>query len=456
VSSIELDLKLASGWPWTTVINTLAVDSQIAFVNFRSKLDGKNSTAGDDSGNVYKNVKPEVVIKAYSEVFTVKNKFDTPHGLGLTLKYLRVGDLADLTPCSTEIFKCKKCGYKLVRMLDRFLKYTLVSQKAFSFNKTNQLREFKNIIAETEETWAKDLPIVQTILDTLKTNRDYTAFKNIEGKQKRRKETLISYDSVDVKLYKLFGSSYEYSIKLRDSKHCDDCKIGYEELLSKKYGLGLADIKQIENYWKDNYKRLHFEIPILEKAMQTAEEYLEKLNAPLVIDWKAETSRNVTLFDLTKDLLQWNGKEISLNNHGLNSRFLTLITCENYLRQYDLGRELNKSEVQDIVYEHLNEGTIEVPPTYRNAYEYEQISEKNALDLDKFESLMKEFYPKVKYELLNGIVIKIEWNEVEPVEEEEEEEENLSEISQIPYDPNFGKEEEDLEGLGEVEEIVKT
>jgi hypothetical protein len=101
---------------------------------------------------------------------------------------MRIGDLSDVTPCSTEVFECE-CGYKMVRMLFRVLRYLPLAIKARNLS-AKELLFYRTELARGEEAWGKNLPIIQTFLDKINANTEPDQkFRQTKPKEKLPKTT---------------------------------------------------------------------------------------------------------------------------------------------------------------------------------------------------------------------------------------------------------------------------
>jgi hypothetical protein len=289
---VELNLKekLASGNAATSLINTLAVDSVLSFAFYRKGIEVRKCTSGDDSMIAVKDLRG--VENALAEVFNQKGKEDIPHGLGLVLKYVRVGTLEDVTPCSTEVFKCQDCGYKMIRQLDRFFNFTCISDKAMTLS-DKQLLHYKHLIKITEESWCKGMPLIQPIMDMLNYDKyDPQAFNKLV-KPKSYKPTdftphiIENFDVSEELLIALMGKAYLYSQRDRISIKLPCCNRAFLNRLEIKYGLTEQDTINIVEHIKNN--QINYEpSDVMTNLLKTGETYLEKLILIPKIDWNIE------------------------------------------------------------------------------------------------------------------------------------------------------------------------
>jgi len=288
VAVLKLKEKLGSGQGYTTDINTLLVRLLLWFIAHRNHFKTDSSTSGDDSVAAYDSLSKEQIVKAYSEVFTPKGKEHIPHGLGVTLKYMRIGDIADITPCSTEVFVCK-CGPKVVRQLERFCKFTGVAQKALGL-KPKELDEYCTIKMEGEAAWGGTLPIIRAYIAKIGNRGKYGLLQ----KKGKPKET-VEYDKKYEIYYKpkktdhdfkemIFGKDYAYTYGEREHSLCSECPRSYQQFLFDKYNLTENDIKMIENQIALLEFGKPFDTTLLDNAFDYRNKYLTSINYEPLLD----------------------------------------------------------------------------------------------------------------------------------------------------------------------------
>jgi hypothetical protein len=282
---MELWQKLPSGDGLTTTINTVMIDSIHKFIKHINKNQTHNLTAGDDSVQLLHSYDLNATLKIYKQVFTAKNVKDLPWGLGLILKYLRVGKLVDSTPCSTELYKCK-CGYKMVRMLDRFMRYTIVSTKCLSYS-DQQLKGYNYAVAEGILKWGKGLDIFQDLADYYFRIGDKECLKYVIQGEKREKLGDLDEDMVAIysknelkidQINNIFGKNTHYSILERDSEKCVYCPESWRERMITKYKITPGLLIQIKELINTADVNKPIDTTLLEIAFSEANEYIEKLN----------------------------------------------------------------------------------------------------------------------------------------------------------------------------------
>jgi len=219
------------------------IDAMHKFMKHKYKYKSENITAGDDSTMAFMTEDTDRVLNGFKDSFTNLENSDLPHGSGLVLKYLRIGEIVDATPCSTELFKCQDCGYKMIRQLDRFLRYTTVSRKALQYS-NSELMLYKGVIAEGINKWANDLPIFRAL--TKRFQKESCGLNNykllLKGKEKERIP-----ESTDIKVLNLirhnqdledcqqiYGKQEGYGVHERISEKCKNCIEAWELRLFKK------------------------------------------------------------------------------------------------------------------------------------------------------------------------------------------------------------------------------
>jgi hypothetical protein len=285
--------KLASGKPYTTILNTTMILSILEFTHEIGKLGPLVcSTSGDDSVAFYpKNVDDSAIVRAYSTVFNSDSNRGVPNGLGLVLKYMRIGNLTDATPCSTAAFRCND-HYKIVRPLDRVL-LQLPAAKNMEGLSSEQQKMYKTVIALGEEQWGAGLPIIDAIIQKLKCDPNIT-LDNLPSKQGEIREKIACDEQIynevynntsntdkAIKILEYIGKDQFHSFMTKQDKICSQCPKNYRTHLMKVYNLQEDDITELENnIAKCNYsERLDSFIPM--KIYENSTRYYEKLNVPL-------------------------------------------------------------------------------------------------------------------------------------------------------------------------------
>lgn len=264
--------KLCSGVNFTTDINTIAMCAIHSFIAYRAKIETRKKCSGDDCTICFKPETLQAFIKSYREVFSESATSDIPHGLGLIMKYFRVGELVDCTICSTEVFKCDECGYKMIRNLERFIKFTPWSHATLSMD-FKHIEQYKRDLAVSDLKWCNSLSIFKAL--TKRFMVPFEKLKPIKGKVKKIKEKLID-DLIDYKehLHKNSDQSYECQFRISEKKEC--CSKAWNERLLHKYGITDYHIKQIElEILSCNYTT-GFSYKCIESNFAIANAYLEK------------------------------------------------------------------------------------------------------------------------------------------------------------------------------------
>jgi hypothetical protein len=288
--------KLASGKPYTTILNTTMILSILEFTHEIGKLGPLVcSTSGDDSVAFYPdNIEDRTIVQAYSRVFNSDANRGVPNGLGLVLKYMRIGRLTDATPCSTAAFKCVD-HYKIVRPLDRVL-LQLPAAKNMEGLSAEQQKIYKTVVALGEEQWGSGLPIIDSIIQKLKCDPSIT-LDNLPSKQGDIREKIPCneeifnevYNNVNtsdkaIRILEYIGKDQFHSFMTKQDKICKYCPLNYRKHLMKVYNLQEDDIIELENnIAKCTYSsRLDSFIPL--KIYENGVKYYEKLNVPMQFD----------------------------------------------------------------------------------------------------------------------------------------------------------------------------
>jgi len=173
--------KMPSGVAYTTMLNTIIMDALHQYASYISGVPIKSKSQGDDCCIAFRRGDEIPLTKAFAAIYSDQKNGDTPHGIGLTLKYFYIGNLEDATICSTEVFKCKTCGYKMIRDLQRYFKYVNYSRSALALSKVEK-QQYCNDLAEADNKWAQGLPLFRAIIDKLTTEKIY--IKPKKGKVK--------------------------------------------------------------------------------------------------------------------------------------------------------------------------------------------------------------------------------------------------------------------------------
>lgn len=220
--------------------------------------------AGDDnSTGIVKTIPTEVVKEAYYKVYIQAKYTKNPlsyvhikHGLGLTMKYLLIGETEDITFCSTNTFFCKTCGnHRVIRKLDRFLELTPWSNSILKLS-NDQRETYKYNLAVANDCWMRNLPIYRILnryLYLSKPGKDY----NLDGPMKKTmpltKEDIIIQDKFFIRenvsrverMSRLFGKD-KYAMIGRTQNLLDCCVNACYDDYAYKYGWSRDDVDMIE------------------------------------------------------------------------------------------------------------------------------------------------------------------------------------------------------------------
>lgn len=260
VELIELGYYLKTGCTQTgnmdtTFANTLRQCLYVRFVNerrlFLKTEDYELTTSGDDFTNMLPMYLPnERISEAYYSVFS-KQKTGK-HGLGQVLKFLKFTDLSGIDFCSTETYYDPIEGYKIIRMIPRFMTLTAWSQKALGMTVSEQ-RDYMISLHEANKLWIGDLPILSQYNDLLLAYANQLPATTNKVKAGRAKKTLptdpavaaiyAQFDTTIEQLTPIFGQSEAYAMAPRRSSK--NSTIGYYKMLEDRYKLTKVDVDHI-------------------------------------------------------------------------------------------------------------------------------------------------------------------------------------------------------------------
>lgn len=253
LATAELGTKRCSGDPQTTFGNTVNMIMPIRFIMEHQM--GLPSTqymlkiAGDDGEVLHRDslLDNRYITKKFYEVFT-PHKNQVVFGLGLSLKYLKFGDAYDSDFCSTESFHCEKCGFKIIRMLSRFIALMPYSLKIDKLTLIQQLIYLK-ALKESNDFWIGNLPIFKQYNELLY----HKAVLNVNLIMPPKFS--ISPDKYDdnvgeqltpaLSILKQLDPDTFYSTQTRVSSKCEFCVIGFKKMLNIRYGISDINIDNI-------------------------------------------------------------------------------------------------------------------------------------------------------------------------------------------------------------------
>jgi len=300
--AIELWEKMMSGQGYTTILNTLLMCSILSFIEYRSKLIMDGTVAGDDA-SIVSGENRDKIIACFAEVFSSKADMDNPRGLGLMLKYLRVGELVDATPCSTELFDCPRCGIKMVRMLEKVIYNTPYSMKAMNCS-IKQRKNLMAAIAECGLAMGGRLPILDAYFKRLRfgITPDYNvlpdSYNHITLELDHPpyfKEEVLNQKEKWMRAWNHTGNFID-----RENSFCHDCPKAYAERLLVKYGLTPTCIALIEEtIWQWTFEKHDYDL--LNQAFAIGKAYLERLNVTVNLPEPISHLKNV----LNKQDFDW-------------------------------------------------------------------------------------------------------------------------------------------------------
>lgn len=269
IATVTILAQVFSGTSDTTMSNTLLNTILCRFVN-ECYLNLTNTqydllSKGDDNINaIPAYVTTEQIRVAYQTVF-VPNHITTyepnllyiNHGLGITLKFLTVGDTEDIDFCSTSTFYCTNCQtHRITRKLDRFIGLIPWSNSVVALNHKGREAYMQNLF-ESNLQWMRNLPIFRALNAHLQTNCTYNY--TINGLKKR---TLIlspedelwyqqhfckKKDNELETLISKFSRDEAYSIHVRQQTLNKCCTEAYYTYLDSHYGLERSVVDLIES-----------------------------------------------------------------------------------------------------------------------------------------------------------------------------------------------------------------
>jgi len=267
--------RLDSGTRWTAIENTLLIDWLTSYVMEEIlAVDYLGTISGDDGAVMIIPMHVEPIRAAFGTVFTKPNTEGM--GIGLFMKYLVIGELSDMRPCSTEIYFCEGCNsYKCTRILPKFIKSVPYSIKALSLSSL-ELKGYINVVKDCQEAWNKGLPIHRAINDIMTYDVEYTIK---EGPKKEIRPRLIQEDLYNTnedfdKYSRLLGKDAAWTIAERKTTNKNCCIDAYQINLRVKYDLKQQDIQVLENEIRSSNLNT-YSSNILEVAFEYNEKYLQ-------------------------------------------------------------------------------------------------------------------------------------------------------------------------------------
>jgi len=179
VASTLVDGTVGSGYPDTTLMNTLRMASFIEFMIYKAGLDAKLLVKGDDFVIFVKNAGDyDLLTNQFRLYWSNKGEnLNKEFGLGLILKFLTFGDFTTFDFCSTHLicdFKNEK--FKIVRQWKRILLQGAYSMKALSYSnieKTRYVFELNRSLA----SWSVNMPYYSHYINNM--NKKYPINQNI-------------------------------------------------------------------------------------------------------------------------------------------------------------------------------------------------------------------------------------------------------------------------------------
>jgi hypothetical protein len=218
--------------------------------------------AGDDFGS-FLNASEDIekIRENFYKVFT-KEKVGI-HGLGQILKFFKVSNIKDIDFCSTELFKDKFQGFKIIRQIERFMTTTPWSRKALGMNNAEQ-KHYMLDLYEANKSWIGDLPLLSEYNELLnvfanklsvdpKMELRYQIMKRRAGIQKGNMPIEPDLQQLYEKIYnpkekefvRKFGRDAAYGMLQRNSTKIG-CGESFLDMLNDRYGLSRPQVKQMQ------------------------------------------------------------------------------------------------------------------------------------------------------------------------------------------------------------------
>lgn len=243
-----LDATVTSGSNDTTLMNTLRMVVILEFIMSKTQLDYRIWAKGDDFIIFLKDQVD--LTKLFYKYWSPKDtNLNEEFGLGIVLKFLKVGPITDFDFCSTNVIKDDDV-FKIVRLPNRMYPLQHWSIKALQYSR-DELITYMQDIALGLEDWVGDMPFYSDYAKLIrKVYRGTGKTINNVGASKNLLQDGIQPDKKTLSIIER-GYDYYHSQMLRKSDNKVSSDAVYSFLLTK-YGITKLDI----DYHFDQMTRL--------------------------------------------------------------------------------------------------------------------------------------------------------------------------------------------------------
>jgi len=252
-----------SGNSDTTLMNTVRMVLYIRYCMYLAgqeiNVDYKLLAKGDDFVVLCRHqLKNKHVISAFytvfSPIFTPNSKTNFYHGLGMILKFLKIGDINDFDFCSTHCFERRDGTVRIMRQLERFISLSPYSESVTKFQNPLDRGLICYRIAEAALQWAEGLPIYDVYYRKMLSFYEKYKYHTLKmtGVAKsfilEKEEDWIHAnqeisDKANAYTYAVDPYSLLKGVALNKETDYADCV----EWMDQKYGISLESIQRIES-----------------------------------------------------------------------------------------------------------------------------------------------------------------------------------------------------------------
>jgi hypothetical protein len=250
--------KLCSGSAFTSTKNTLTMLVQCLYVAYFNNMDIVPHAAGDDvlchTKSIYTD---EMINEAFYSVFQPKDCPQERWGNGLILKYCSISEnIEDIKPCSTEVYECKNCGYKILRPFYKVVQSIQCSHKYASYFKTGMpLDLYKQVIKSGDKAWYSGIPLYEAVYDQFLPLESELRMKpyrienyimsaaakvlkplNPEIPNYYRKESSVIYLKDYYRKISMFKGETYFIDRVNSGVTCEECINGFNRMFKYNYG----------------------------------------------------------------------------------------------------------------------------------------------------------------------------------------------------------------------------
>lgn len=149
VMTATVDATVTSGNPDTTLMNTTRMALYVGFMIKEAGIDAKWKCKGDDFVIFTRNIRDAEKLKPiFAKYWAGKNEhLNKPYGLGLVLKFLKIGDFTTFDFCSTHL-KCDFINeiFKISRQWDRIIEQGAYSCKMLKMSTYEKSEHVQSMI----------------------------------------------------------------------------------------------------------------------------------------------------------------------------------------------------------------------------------------------------------------------------------------------------------------------